>query len=186
MKLLAPPTAETRPITDRVKESLFSILYKYDMPEGCVVADLFSGTGSTGLEALSRGAKSVTFVEQSSRVMDTLKKNIDKAGFMQKSRPVRTNAFKAGAAVRAGDPLCDLVFVDPPYKMSRDTSPNSLLGRLLITISTQVRPGAIVSVRTDKQTDLLDSYGPLEVIDVRKWGTIKISLLQNTAGTEDE
>ena len=53
--MLSPETKVSRPITDRVKESLFSVLYKYDLPDGAGVADLFCGVGSLGLEALSRG-----------------------------------------------------------------------------------------------------------------------------------
>ena len=68
MKLLSPETRVSRPITDRVKESLFSVLYKYDLPEGKRVADLFSGVGSLGLEALSRAAAFVTFVERDAEV----------------------------------------------------------------------------------------------------------------------
>ena len=63
MKLLSPKTDISRPIIDRVKESLFSVLYKYDLPKDKMVADLFSGVGSMGLEAISRGAKWVTFGE---------------------------------------------------------------------------------------------------------------------------
>jgi hypothetical protein len=64
MKLLPPKGRDTRPITDRVKESLFSILYTKGMLEDVVVADLFCGTGSMGLEALSRGAKFCTFMRK--------------------------------------------------------------------------------------------------------------------------
>ena len=70
MKLLIPDTRETRPITDRVKESLFMILQNYDLLAGARVADLFCGVGSLGLEAISRGAASVTFVEKSFEIAD--------------------------------------------------------------------------------------------------------------------
>ena len=79
MKLLSPQTQSSRPITDRVKESLFSVLYKYDLPGGAIVADVFSGVGSMGLEALSRGAEFVTFVEKDPKVITVLKQNIEKA-----------------------------------------------------------------------------------------------------------
>ena len=68
MKLLSPKTQGSRPIIDRVKESLFSVLFKYDLPNGKMVADVFSGVGSLGLEALSRGAEFVTFVEKDPEV----------------------------------------------------------------------------------------------------------------------
>ena len=99
MKLLSPKTTVSRPITDRVKESLFSILFKYDLPNGKFVADLFCGVGSLGLEALSRGAEFVTFVEKDMKIVATLNRNIEKAGFVKESKVVRANAFKIGAPV---------------------------------------------------------------------------------------
>jgi len=97
--LFSPKADESRPITDRVKDSLFSVLYKYDMPGGKVVADLFSGVGSLGLEALSRAADFVTFVEKDPKVIAILNKNIEKTGFVKESKVIRANAFKIGAPV---------------------------------------------------------------------------------------
>jgi 16S rRNA (guanine966-N2)-methyltransferase len=138
MKLFGPETDLSRPITDRVKESLFSVLYKYDLPGGKIAADLFCGVGSLGLEALSRGAEFVTFVEKDPKIIATLKKNIEKAGFVKESLILRADAFKIGAPVdeqwfdfglRLSSAECphhperlkgvegkyDLIFVDPPY-----------------------------------------------------------------------
>jgi len=123
MKLLSPKTDVSRPITDRVKEALFSVLCKYDLPNGKVVADLFCGVGSLGLEALSRGADFVCFVEQDSKIAAVLEKNIEKAGFINQSQVIRADAFKMGVwhgqhgvFSRAGSPCYyDLIFVDPPY-----------------------------------------------------------------------
>jgi 16S rRNA (guanine966-N2)-methyltransferase len=131
MKLLSPETNVSRPITDRVKESLFSVLYKYDLPlrllgedksRGKIVADLFCGVGSLGLEALSRGAEFVTFVEKDPKIIVTLKKNIEKAGFAGESKVIRADAFKIGAP--ADVQKYDLIFVDPPYSTTRETIPH--------------------------------------------------------------
>ena len=99
MKLLGPKSRNSRPIIDRVKESLFSVLYKYDLPSGKLVADLFCGVGSIGLEALSRGAAFVTFVEQDRKLITILDRNIEKAAFVKQSKVIRANAFKIGAPV---------------------------------------------------------------------------------------
>ncbi|MHC4105006.1 MAG: RsmD family RNA methyltransferase, partial [Planctomycetota bacterium] len=123
MKLLSPKTQVSRPIIDRVKESLFSVLYKYNLPDGKVVADLFSGVGSLGLEALSRGAASVTFVEQDPKIIATLKKNIEKSGFVKKSKVIKADAFSVGAPM--SERHYDLVFVDPPYACTENVGPNS-------------------------------------------------------------
>ena len=103
MKLFSPKTVDSRPILDRVKESLFSVLYNYGLPEGKNVADLFCGVGSLGLEALSRGAAFVTFVEKDTKTAAILKKNIEKCSFIEESLVLTADAFKIAAPVT---PLC--------------------------------------------------------------------------------
>ncbi|MHC4468042.1 MAG: RsmD family RNA methyltransferase, partial [Planctomycetota bacterium] len=114
MKLLPPKGNDTRPITDRVKESLFSILYTKGMLEDMVVADLFCGTGSMGLEALSRGAKFCTFIDGSRQVTGILDRNIEKARFLAESKTVCANILKVGAAPTPEYGCYDLIFCDPP------------------------------------------------------------------------
>ncbi len=176
MKLLGPKTQVSRPITDRVKESLFSVLYKYDLPAGRTIADLFSGVGSLGLEALSRGAEFVTFVEQDPRIIVTLKKNIEKSGFDNESKVIRANAFSIGAPVN--EQGYDLVFVDPPYARTSDVGKDSHLGRLMDVLQQQVSPDGIVVVRTSERIELLDRYNEFHIIDRRKWGTMAVTILQ--------
>ncbi len=183
MKLLPPKNYDTRPITDRAKEALFSVLYKYDVIEGGIVADLFCGTGSMGLECLSRGARWVTFGEKDAKVVEILNRNIEKAVFVAESKVVRANVFKIGAPLLPadmGDEKYNLVFVDPPYKMAYETGVESRLGKLLEMLCEQVVEGAIVVVRTNKRANLLESYGTLNIIDRRQWGTMAVTLLQNS------
>lgn len=175
--MLSPRTQSSRPITDRVKESLFSVLYKYDLPEGARVADLFSGVGSMGLESLSRGAEFVTFVEKDPKVIAVLKQNIEKAGFVEESTVLRTNAFKAGAPVGDGSEKYDLVFVDPPYATSMNVQPDSPLGGLLELLGEQVTADGIVIVRTSGDVTLLEEYGQFKIVERRKWGTMAVSIL---------
>jgi 16S rRNA (guanine966-N2)-methyltransferase len=175
MKLFSPKTDISRPITDRVKESLFSVLYKYDTPAGKHVADLFAGVGSLGLEALSRGAAFVTFVEKDHQIAALLERNIEKAGFVKESKIIRANVFKIGAPVDQG--LNDLIFVDPPYAFTKNVDTSSQLGRLLDILSLQLAPDGIIVVRTEKQTKLLDRYSRLKVIERRQWGTMAVSFL---------
>jgi len=200
--LLSPKAQVSRPITDRVKESLFSVLYKYDLPDGKIVADLFCGVGSLGLEALSRGAEFVTFVEKDLKTVAILEKNIEKAcptdeplgrraGFVGESplgdtavrRPVdlrwkviRANAFKIGAPV--DKQKYDLIFVDPPYSTTRETKEGSPLSELFVRLSEQSVLDGIVVVRTEKRTELLERYGQLGVIERRQWGTMAVTILQ--------
>ena len=87
MKLLSPKGRDTRPITDRVKESVFNIMQKWDLPAGAVAADLFCGTGSMGLEALSRGAQWVTFIDKDRRAIELLDRNLSLIHISEPTRP---------------------------------------------------------------------------------------------------
>ena len=176
MKLLSPTTDISRPITDRVKESLFNVLQKYDLPAGKVVADLFSGVGSLGLESLSRGGRFVTFVEKDRKIADILKKNIEKAGWSSCSKVIRADAFKIGAPVTENK--CDLVFVDPPYAQTMQTGENSPLAKLMNILAGQVTSGGFVIVRTHEDVHLLDKYSRFSVIERRQWGTMTIAILR--------
>jgi 16S rRNA (guanine(966)-N(2))-methyltransferase RsmD len=181
MKLLSPETNVTRPITDRIKESLFNILQNYELLAGARVADLFCGIGSLGLEALSRGAAFATFVEMDADVLAVLEKNIAKAGFVAQSRVVRANAFRVGAPVGPGEPRYDLVFVDPPYATTREVGEHSSLGELLQVLEKQIAPRGVAVVRTHRQVAVLEDYGPFHAVDRRQWGTMSIVLLQAKA-----
>ena len=180
MKLLGPKTLVSRPITDRVKESLFGVLYKYGLPSGAIAADLFCGVGSLGLEALSRGAKFITFVEQDAKIISVLNKNIEKAGFVKASKVIRANAFKIGASLNSDRQKYGLVFVDPPYAQTKDVQSSSALSGLLNLLGEQVAGDGIVVVRTGQNVSLLERYGEFQVIERRRWGTMVVNILWKT------
>jgi 16S rRNA (guanine966-N2)-methyltransferase len=184
MTLLCPRTRDTRPITDRVKESLFDVLVNYDLVAGSRVADLFSGVGSLGLEALSRGAAFVTFVEQDAKVAAVLEKNIARARFVAESRVVRANTFAVGAPVDSTGALYDLIFVDPPYAMSQRTDTGSPLARLFGVLEMQMVDRGVVVVRTEEHVSLPQAYGAFTAIDRRHWGTMSVVLFQVRADEE--
>ncbi|PJE27946.1 16S rRNA (guanine966-N2)-methyltransferase [Pseudooceanicola antarcticus] len=107
--------AHLRPTTDRVRESLFSILAggRFGDPlQGAVVLDLFAGTGALGLEALSRGAATATFVDDGRTAGRLLSENIRELGVKARTRVLRTNATRLPPAT---EPPATLVFLDPPY-----------------------------------------------------------------------
>ncbi|MFA5293661.1 MAG: RsmD family RNA methyltransferase [Phycisphaerae bacterium] len=191
MVILPPKGSDTRPITDRVKESIFDVLYKYNLIEDRVVADLFCGTGSFGLESLSRGAKEAVFVDMGRDAIEILRKNITKAGFLSQARVACTNAFRVGAPPAAGGEKYSLVFVDPPYEMSRGTGGKSRLAGLLELLQEQIADDGLVVVRTEKKVNLLDSYGSLKIIDKRIWSTMAVAFLalrkddRQTSGNTD-
>lgn len=184
MKLLPPKGTDTRPITDRVKESLFSILYTKGMLEDVVVADLFCGTGSMGLEALSRGAKFCTFIDGSRQVTQILDRNIEKTQFLAESRTVCANILKVGAAPSPEYGCYDLIFCDPPYKMSENCGPGTKIAKLMELLDLQVNEGGLVTLRTHLRSYIDDRYGGLEQIDCREWGNMKIAFFQKIVDDE--
>ncbi len=104
--------AHLRPTTDRVRESLFSVLTHTGAIPGARVLDLFAGTGALGLEALSRGAESVTFVDDGRVSSGLIKKNIGICRAEDRCRLARRDALKLGDNP---DAPFDLIFLDPPY-----------------------------------------------------------------------
>ena len=112
-RTLKSPPDSTRPITDRAKESLFSILG--DTVGDANVLDLFAGSGSVGIEALSRGARHSTFVEANDKALSTLRENLRLTGFADRATVVRANVFKFLKQPSPSE--YDLVYVAPPqYK----------------------------------------------------------------------
>ncbi len=104
----------TRPTSDRIKEAVFSSL-QFDL-EGRRVLDLFAGSGQMGLEALSRGAASVTFVDLAREAMEIVKRNAKTTGFFDKCRYLVSD-YRNYIRKASGRDVYDLVFIDPPYGM---------------------------------------------------------------------
>jgi len=110
-RLNSPKTDHIRPTTDRMRETIFNILdNRYDVLSGARVLDAFAGTGALGLEALSRGAGHVTFVDKDRRSLDLLSQNIKLLNIQEKTHIQRRDILKTHHT----DPF-DLIFLDPPY-----------------------------------------------------------------------
>jgi 16S rRNA (guanine966-N2)-methyltransferase len=109
--IVAPPGEKTRPTTDRVREAWMSTL-QHDLP-GARVLDLFAGSGALGLEALSRGAAHVTFVEKAGGPLRALQANVDKLGAAEEVEIVKQDALRYIATVP--EHAFDVTFADPPY-----------------------------------------------------------------------
>ncbi len=109
-KLKELPGLDTRPTTDKVKESIFNIV-QFDV-EGRSVLDLFAGTGQLGIEALSRGAEKCVFVDSSRQATQIIRENVEHTGFTQNSRVVQSDAQAFLTSCRE---KFALAFLDPPY-----------------------------------------------------------------------
>lgn len=110
-RLITPNGLETRPTSDKVKEGLFSAI-QFDI-EGRRILDLFAGSGQMGIEALSRGADSAVFVDNSKAAIYTIEENIRNCGFKDKASVYNTD-YKS--FLTANKNTFDIVFLDPPYK----------------------------------------------------------------------
>jgi 16S rRNA (guanine966-N2)-methyltransferase len=121
--LLANPGQTTRPITDRAKVMLFDRLG--DSLKDRRVGDFFAGTGSLGLEALSRGAERVVLAEQDHSAFELLRANVEKLGVRDRALCWRTDALRSSFKPK-GDPPWHpygVIFFDPPYSLTRDIAP---------------------------------------------------------------
>ena len=112
-KLITVPGQETRPTADRVRESIFNILAA--RVQGAQVLDLFAGTGAMGIEALSRGARFVFFVDDQKAALMALEKNTKACSLEGRAITVRWNILDNLDIIRNHTPAFDLVFIDPPY-----------------------------------------------------------------------
>jgi len=114
--IIAPKGLETRPTTDRVRESLFNILeHGYGGCDGKRVLDLFAGTGAMGLEALSRGGSYAVLIDEATAARGSIRENVEILGLQGATKIFRRDAKKLGELpANLGVPF-DLVFLDPPY-----------------------------------------------------------------------
>ena len=168
-KLSVPTGRQVRPTTDRVRESLFNILdHRFEYPcEDAKVLDLFAGAGTLGLEALSRGASQVTFVESDSSVLTTLSSNVAKLSGTTRVVAKPVSKFLDGPVVPV-----NLVFMDPPYDRGfLEPSLNSLVSR------TWLLPQALVCLEYPHGVDpnLPDE---LDTIVSRTYGRSVVSILE--------
>lgn len=164
------PAAHLRPTTDRVRESLFNVLSggKFGDPvTGAAVLDVFAGTGALGLEALSRGAVAVTFLEKGRKAQAILRRNLDLLGVEAEAKLISRDATRPGPTPVAHD----LVFLDPPYGTG--------LGERAMTALLDggwIAPGALV-VWEDSGAPTLPAA--LTQIDQRRYGDSTITFARH-------
>lgn len=167
-RLVAPSGRDTRPTSDRVKEALFSSLQAH-VP-GARVMDLYAGSGALGIEALSRGATSCTFVESNRAALSAIDVNLAATRLADHARVQALDAAVAlGLAAGAGERF-DLVLVDPPYRVD----PNEM-ARVLAGIAAVVAPGGLVRVElATRRVELVDLPTGLQRTGLRTYGDTAI------------
>ena len=165
-KIAAPKGLDTRPTSDRVRESAFNLIGPVD---GASVLDLFAGSGAMGLEALSRGAESATFVEADRRAAETIDENLAKLR-LTGARIVRDDAVRALAAEASAGRKYDLVLVDPPYDLYPELEPK--LARYLPHV---LADGGLLVVETGAR---VEPQLPLEQRTSRRYGSARVTLFE--------
>jgi 16S rRNA (guanine966-N2)-methyltransferase len=179
--LLPPQTTATRPITDRAKQSLFDVLSP--MLAGATVYDCFCGTGSLGLEALSRGAAQAMFFEMQRSALERLRRNIDALGLGVRARVMAGDIFRMWGAVGEHLPPADVVFLDPPYDFLRQRAKD--LQTVVATMAQRhLKPGAVMVFRHHSDDAL--ALAPLRPYDRRSYGEMVIELLSAQAASRPE
>ncbi len=161
-RLVAPAGRGVRPTSDRVREAVFAILGPLD---GAVVLDLFAGSGALGVEALSRGAASATFVERSPVALRAIRANLEAVGARADVRARDARAFLRDA--RAAGGAYDLIFLDPPYRDAAGLGP-------VLDLSPLLAPGGRVVSESDRRAPL--ELPELAVIDERRYGDTLIRI----------
>jgi 16S rRNA (guanine(966)-N(2))-methyltransferase RsmD len=181
-RLIAPPGLETRPTSDRLRETLFAVLAA-SVP-GSVWLDLFAGTGAVGIEALSRGAQAVYFVESSSRAARAIRANLASLGVASGFGLIERKAAAALPLLEAQQVACDFCFLDPPYRHTGDYE--QVLS--FLSTSSLLKPEGLVIAEHDKRIDPGESFGKLRRRRKLRQGDAVLSFYsreKERAATED-
>lgn len=164
-KLRTPPDDRARPTTDRVREALFNALGSLDALAGEQVLDLFAGTGALGIEAISRGAAHVSFVEQDRRMAGVLGDNLSDLGIEDRATVHVGDALR-WLADRPADERFGLVLLDPPYAFDGWTS---LLEAL---------PAPLAVIESDRLPDLPPAWG---VVRQKRYGGTIVAIVERAS-----
>jgi 16S rRNA (guanine966-N2)-methyltransferase len=163
-RIAAPKGMATRPTGDRVREAAFNLIGPVD---GAAVLDLFAGSGAMGLEALSRGAASATFVESDRAACRTISQNLEKLGLTG----ARVVCADAVWTLRQELRTYDLVLVDPPYELWTELEP-----RLAGQVERVLAPDGLVLVETGSKTE---PALPLALRTSRRYGSARLTLFEH-------
>ncbi len=169
-RLVFPKTRKTRPMTDRAKEMIFDILG--ESVHGAKVLDVFAGSGSLGLEALSRGADWVTFVEKGPWGVKSIHENLTRLNLTEKAEVIRTDAFRALGRLEREGQSYELIFLDPPYNKGLVKKIlRRIDGSVIVTAQTQL------ILHHSRQEKLPEALKRCRVLRVKEIGQACLSFL---------
>lgn len=163
----APDGLNTRPTSDRVKESLFNIISKKIY--GARVLDLFSGTGNLGLEAISRGAELCTFVESNNSTYKILAFNIESLGFIANTELYKRDAFDVLETLGESNKKYNIIFLDPPYSMGLVEKSIKKISELMV-----LEENGIIVSECDEKDIIPENIYDIKIYRTEKYGRTKI------------
>lgn len=169
LKLNAPKNNDIRPTTDRIKESLFNIINSYILDSS--VLDLFAGTGSLGLECLSRGAKECVFVDSNKESINVLNSNIKKVNFIKESEVLNRDFNNALNFLKEKNRVFDLIFLDPPYYENMFIKAISNIDEFKL-----IHEDSMIVVEHDSKDEFPDKLGRLFKYKEKKYGSTTLTL----------
>ena len=170
-KLKAPKGLSTRPMLDRVKEALFGVLEGYGPIRGRVL-DLYAGTGSLGIECLSRGAAWADFVEQSAHVCRIIRENLEHTKLISRARVLQMPVARYLATARPAEKY-DIIVMDPPYADPAIEETIRAVGA-----SGLLEDDGLLIVGHSPRVALADEYGPLRRLKFRRLGDSCFSIYE--------
>jgi 16S rRNA (guanine(966)-N(2))-methyltransferase RsmD len=173
LHLKVPKGYKLRPTADQVREAIFNILVSRFPLADVTILDLFAGTGALGIEALSRGARFVVFVDASPEAQRTIQANLNLTSFRRRGRIIRAYVNKGIKVVEDQGLRFGGVFLDPPYE-------EGWVDKTLQTIARSpiLEPNAWVVVEYSRDEEGAEAYPPLVLTDRRRYGTTGVSFYQ--------
>jgi 16S rRNA (guanine966-N2)-methyltransferase len=174
--LAAPAGLETRPTADRLRETLFNVLTQgaRDRVAGAGFLDLYAGSGAVGIEAASRGAGPVVFVESGVAALAVLRKNLEGLGL--KGAGIRVEKRGVGRFLRGATGEFGVIFLDPPYELEAEYE--GTLGLLGGECAGLVAEGGMVVAEHRRKRSLAEVYGQLRRVQVKEQGDAGLSFYE--------
>jgi 16S rRNA (guanine966-N2)-methyltransferase len=169
--LHAPPGLDTRPTSDRLRETLFNVLAPHI--EGSIFLDLYAGAGAVGIEALSRGAAQAIFVEKAEPALRAIRTNLAALGIKDNYALEARSVSAAIKRLKETGQHANLVFLDPPYPLENEYA--ATLNQLGGECGSVLVPGALVIAEHEKRRELDAQYGILIRYRILKQGDAALS-----------
>lgn len=167
--LLAVPGKQTRPTTDKVKEAIFNMIGPYFTGGTCL--DLFAGSGSLGIEALSRGLEKAIFIERNYQAIQTINKNLANCNLVERAEVFRNDAKRALKQLKKRGLTFDYIFLDPPYEKQLLMQVVEMIAEKALLVQ-----GGMLVCEHEVQVGLQNKIGDLKMIRNVQYGLTSITI----------